>query len=133
MIPDCESEPARSLEARRAKSCVLKDVAGMLRSYQYAAETAWREASSQGPVAFRHADWQQWPLQAGEAFVAGYREAAGSASFLPSDDQFHDLLRLFVLDKAVYELRYELHNRPDWLSIPLAGLRQLLKETRGRS
>ena len=126
---DFEGEPARTLPHRRQKQSPLKDVAGMLRSFNYAAY-----ASLFGQAATRPADfgrlepwahiWQTW---ASAAFLRGYFETAGEASFLPADFAQRDaLLRLFMLDKALYELNYELNNRPDWVRIPLWGIFDLL-------
>src|SRR5579885_940698 len=108
VIIDFEGEPARSLEERRAKQPALRDVAGMLRSIDYASASAGQETD-------------EWAREAGRRFVAGWR--AGSGQRLDED-----LLRLFQLSKAFYELRYELNNRPDWVHVPLRGLANLLLE-----
>ncbi|WP_447979854.1 maltokinase N-terminal cap-like domain-containing protein [Candidatus Nitrospira bockiana] len=126
VILDFEGEPARPLAARRAKQCALKDVAGMLRSFDYAASTAYgpeRREAREVRLA------EAWVGLARRAFLDGYLEAApvGQVSFLPADRaRFTELLALFELDKAVYELGYELNNRPDWIGIPLDGIRRLL-------
>ena len=123
-IIDFEGEPSRSIEERRAKQSALKDVAGMLRSLDYAVATV--SAQTDDP------DWQEalqtWGDTARHAFLAAYRVAAGASAepLLPVDDRrFEDGLRLFVVEKALYEVRYELNNRPDWLPIPLNALRRL--------
>ena len=126
---DFEGEPARPLAVRRQKQSPLKDVAGMLRSYSYAAYAALFAHASGRPAEFSRLEpwahiWQTW---ASAAFLRGYFEASGDASFLPADLAQRDaLLRLFMLDKALYELDYELNNRPDWVRIPLWGIFDLL-------
>jgi maltose alpha-D-glucosyltransferase/alpha-amylase len=126
---DFEGEPARSLAERRAKVCPLKDVAGMLRSFNYAAHTILKRH----PSLFEAGSdiVTDWERAARTAFLDGYRSIAipGRAMFLPM--QWADtmrVLRVYELDKALYELRYELRNRPDWLSIPLQGIRSLTQE-----
>jgi maltose alpha-D-glucosyltransferase/alpha-amylase len=130
VILDYEGEPTRPIDERRAKYSPLRDVAGMLRSFHYAAYA--------GLFSFTHgrqrdfprlavwADvWQQW---ASAAFLAQYLRTAEGAAFLPRDrNQLAQLLDGFVLAKALYELSYELNNRPDWVQIPLAGVLRLLK------
>jgi maltose alpha-D-glucosyltransferase/alpha-amylase len=129
-ILDFEGEPARPLETRRQKESPLKDVAGMLRSFSYAAHAAlvthnlgtWSDVERLEPWA---RIWERW---AGASFLKGYLAAAGHAPFLPVDPaQRAMLLDLFLLDKALYELNYELNNRPDWVRIPLKGLAELLE------
>ena len=126
---DFEGEPARSLPYRRQKQSPLKDVAGMLRSFNYAAYAGLFGQAATRPADFGRLEpwahiWQTW---ASAAFLRGYFETAGEASFLPSDFAQRDaLLRLFMLDKALYELNYELNNRPDWVRIPLWGIFDLL-------
>jgi trehalose synthase-fused probable maltokinase len=128
-ILDFEGEPARPLEERRRKESPMKDVAGMLRSFSYAAYAALFAHSGGRPEELARlepwaAAWQRWT---GAAFLAGYLAAAGDASFVPADPvQGASLLQLFVLDKALYEMNYELNNRPDWARIPLRGLAELL-------
>jgi trehalose synthase-fused probable maltokinase len=129
-ILDFEGEPARPLEERRQKESPIKDVAGMLRSFSYAAHAA-LFAHVAGPAAgFERLEpwgrvWERW---AGAAFLKGYLAAAGSAPFIPADPaMLSTLLDLFLLDKALYELNYELNNRPDWVRIPLHGLKELLQ------
>ena len=131
-IIDFEGEPARPLSERRLKRAALRDVAGMLRSFHYAALTSTIEQLRTGalgdfnfvgmePWANFWRTWSSW------AFLKGYLEAAGHASFIPkNDDELRILLDAFVMDKAIYELGYELNNRPDWLLIPLLSIGQLL-------
>jgi maltose alpha-D-glucosyltransferase/alpha-amylase len=126
---DFEGEPARSLAVRRQKQSPLKDVAGMLRSFSYAAYAGLFTHAASRPAAFAQLEpaahlWQTW---VSAAFLRGYFETAGNATFLPADLVQRDaLLRLFMLDKALYELNYELNNRPDWVRIPLWGIFDLL-------
>jgi maltose alpha-D-glucosyltransferase/alpha-amylase len=128
VILDFEGEPARPLEYRSSKQCPLKDVAGMLRSFSYAAYSSLINYST------RHSDdltrlepWAQlWERSAAAAFLRAYRETARDAEFLPVDTaDFHKLLDVFLLDKALYEVRYELNARPAWVRIPLMGIMSL--------
>jgi maltose alpha-D-glucosyltransferase/alpha-amylase len=128
VVIDFEGEPARPLAERRRKHSPLKDVAGMMRSFSYAAHAALLTYSLQAPDAYARLEpwgdiWQHW---AGEAFLSGYRTTIGDAPLLPSGDDFFVLLRAFTLDKALYELAYELNHRPEWVRIPLAGILRLL-------
>jgi len=113
MIIDFEGEPLRPLEERRRKHVALRDVAGLLRSLDYAAASAPSDAAL----------GDDWSARAGQAFVDGYRAAAGAAGFLPeSDPAFRSLVAVFELEKAAYEIVYEANNRPDWIAIPKRGL-----------
>jgi len=125
VIIDFEGEPTRPLAARREKQCALKDVAGMLRSFSYAARYALMThvvRRSGGEERLR--PWARlWERSVHAAFLREYRRTAAGASFLPGDaDTLARVLELYLLDKLVYELRYELDNRPTWVSVPLAGL-----------
>jgi maltose alpha-D-glucosyltransferase/alpha-amylase len=129
MLVDFEGEPGRSLEERRTKSSPLRDVAGMLRSINYAAVAALRGASTDraedtsrlAPLA---ADWERRSV---DAFLEGYRAAIAGTPSVPSGARKMDaLLELFVLEKAFYEISYELANRPSWVRIPLEGIRTIL-------
>jgi maltose alpha-D-glucosyltransferase/alpha-amylase len=125
---DFEGEPARSLEERRRKDSPIKDVASMLRSFSYAAYAAlFAHAAGRPDEIERLEPWARaWQLWVGAAFVKGYLTAAGAAPFLPENPvQLASLLNLFPIDKALYELHYELNNRPDWVRIPLRGLTEL--------
>jgi maltose alpha-D-glucosyltransferase / alpha-amylase len=134
MIIDFEGEPARSLEERRQKRSPLQDVAGMLRSFHYAAYAPLLgEASASFSPDQLHSlrpwanYWQKW---VSAAFLRSYRRTAGDAAFVPrSNGEFALLLDSYLLDKAVYELGYELNNRPGWLRIPLDGILQLVRES----
>ena len=122
---DFEGEPARPLAERRAKSSPLKDVAGMLRSFAYVRGVAARADHAGAGRAHDHDSLVAWERSARAAFVDGYlAETAGhGAAFLPSDRAAFDAaLAAWELDKAVYEITYELNNRPDWLAIPLEAV-----------
>ncbi|MGH9378894.1 MAG: phosphotransferase, partial [Terriglobia bacterium] len=130
VIIDFEGEPERPLAARRAKRSPLRDVAGMLRSFHYAASTALersRDLPGQ-PVPSNQYLWAQyWKLWVSAQFMRGYLAAAGNAGFVPQGgDELRALLDIFLLEKAVYEVIYELKNRPAWVAIPLDGILELL-------
>lgn len=124
-IVDFEGEPGRGFDERRAKQSPLRDVAGMLRSFDYARAGALRHATrSPDEETALAAPAQEWARRTREAFLRSYRDTvAGSA--LAVSDQALSLLSLLELHKALYELRYELDNRPDWVQIPLAGVLNL--------
>jgi maltose alpha-D-glucosyltransferase/alpha-amylase len=122
---DFEGEPARPIAERRAKQSPMKDVAGMLRSFSYAAYAGLFAHSSTRPGQFAELEpWARlWHTWASAAFLTGYLETAGQARIVPAEPaQRNALLQLFMLDKAFYELNYELNNRPDWVRIPLAAI-----------
>jgi trehalose synthase-fused probable maltokinase len=119
VILDFEGEPARSLPERRRKRSPLRDVAGMLRSFAYAASASSVQRGVDAP-----SDWED---RAREEFLEGYRSTI-DATLVPSGASMDKLLKVFELEKAVYELRYELNNRPDWVRIPVAGIARLLEE-----
>jgi len=128
VILDFEGEPSRPLAERRAKHCALKDVAGMLRSFSYAAQVslanyvARRPESLQSLTGWSHF-WERWVAA---SFLRAYRTETTGASFVPSDPlAFKSLLEAYLLDKAFYELNYEMENRPTWVRIPLAGIAAL--------
>ena len=124
VLIDFEGEPARPVAARRAKTSALKDVAGMLRSFAYARGAAERSLGphlSQAAAARLSA----WEATARREFVAGYRAAVRSAPvpLVPAGDvAFANALAAWELDKALYEIAYEVRNRPDWLELPLRAL-----------
>lgn len=129
VIIDFEGEPARPFEDRRGKGSSLRDVAGMLRSFNYAHWSALREVAHSSDELDKltpHA--QAWEAQTRAAFLAGYRQALPSALAAVPVEPGSGLLGLFELEKALYELRYELGNRPDWVVVPLQGIRALLGE-----
>jgi trehalose synthase-fused probable maltokinase len=119
VILDFEGEPARSLPERRRKRSPLRDVAGILRSFAYAASAAALMRGVEPPPA--------WEERARAEFLEGYRQTIDQ-NLVPSGASMDKLLRVFELEKAVYELRYELNNRPDWVKIPVAGILRMLEE-----
>ena len=128
IIIDFEGEPARSLSERRLKRSPLQDVAGMLRSFHYA---AYHAIFSKGCVPKTSPPWRSGPTFGRfgcPPYLKTYLDIAGPADFLPRDaGELQILLNALCLEKAIYELGYELNNRPDWVSIPLMGILQLLK------
>jgi maltokinase len=119
VILDFEGEPARSLPDRRRKRSPLRDVSGMLRSFAYAASAA--------PLQRGIDPAEDWEERARTQFLDGYRKTVDQ-HLVPSGASMDKLLRVFELEKAVYELRYELNNRPDWVRIPVAGILRMLEE-----
>jgi trehalose synthase-fused probable maltokinase len=123
-IIDFEGEPARPLDERRQRTSVLKDVAGMLRSFAYARGAAERAAAMARDDVVR-ARLQHWESGVRRAFLAGYRQAlatTGVPLILVGDDAFGRALAAWELDKALYEVAYEARNRPDWIELPLRAL-----------
>jgi maltose alpha-D-glucosyltransferase/alpha-amylase len=123
VIIDFEGEPGHSLERRRAKHSPLRDVAGMMRSFSYVQQSALRSVAHNEAEAARLAPLaRSWEIEARTAFLSAYdaaaRETASYESLLPGQG----LLGLFELEKALYELRYEIGNRPTWVGIPLQGI-----------
>jgi maltose alpha-D-glucosyltransferase / alpha-amylase len=115
-VVDFEGEPLRSLSERRRKRWAAKDVAGMLRSFAYVAEAA--------EVDFG----EQWVERTAATYLRAYWDAAGSATFAsPTAQERKVLLDAMLIEKALYEMRYELDNRPEWVRVPLRGLRRLLE------
>ena len=128
VIIDFEGEPARTLAERRRKGSPLRDVAGMLRSLDYAAAMAASRAHGESQAASTAITQliETWRHEVKAAFLAGYRDGIHGCPACPRDPAQADrLVRLFTLEKALYELRYELQNRPQWVAIPLGGLLEL--------
>ncbi len=132
MIVDFEGEPSRSTEQRRAKGSPLRDVAGILRSFAYAADTAAREVGARvgEAEATRVATAAEgWRALASETFLAAYGEAAeGSPGWVDDEAARGRLMRLHLLSKALYEINYEADNRPDWIQTPVRGVLSILDE-----
>jgi trehalose synthase-fused probable maltokinase len=129
-ILDFEGEPSKPIMQRRAKQSPLKDVAGMLRSFSYAAHAGLFAFTAGRPdVMEPFSQWAEvWERWTTAAFLREYFAEVKGSLFLPANaDQRDELLRLFVLEKALYELNYEINNRPDWLRIPLSGICRLLE------
>lgn len=130
VLIDFEGEPARPLSERRLKRTALRDVGGMLRSFHYAAYTALLQR-----VAVRGVDvptlepWAElWIETVGRVFLRAYLDAADGARFVPPDRvHLRVLLDTCLLDQTIYEIGYEMNNRPDWIGIPLSGLDQILE------
>ena len=119
---DFEGEPAKPLEERRALNAPLRDVAGMLRSFDYAAASG-----SGGDLAHVPEAAAQWRDIARSRFLDAYLEAAAGTEVLPDNDaSVVAQLEAFELDKAIYELGYELANRPTWIPIPVGGITRVL-------
>jgi maltose alpha-D-glucosyltransferase / alpha-amylase len=132
-IVDFEGEPSRSLAARRAKSSPLRDVAGMIRSFDYAAVTAVRHLAETRPAAEPRMVQlaEAWRQRAVDGFRAAYRKTMrGCAAYPASKKQARDMTAFFTLEKAVYEVSYELANRPAWVDIPLEGILGILNKTK---
>nr|MDQ4030703.1 phosphotransferase [Actinomycetota bacterium] len=113
VILDFEGEPARSIAERRRKRSPLRDVAGMLRSFAYAASASEIVHGVRAP--------EGWEERGRAEFLDGYFSTVDRSLIPPAQDAVDKLLAVFELEKAVYELRYELNNRPDWVRIPVAG------------
>ena len=127
LITDFEGEPERTLAERRRKHSPLRDAAGMLRSFSYAAGAALARAittpEDEARLAPLAADWE---AQTRAAFMSAYDQTARGAGLYVSEEDMRALVALFELEKALYELRYELNNRPDWVRWPLAGITRLV-------
>jgi maltose alpha-D-glucosyltransferase / alpha-amylase len=127
---DFEGDPAQSIAERRTKQSPLKDVASLIRSYGYAAYASLFAFGVHAPADYAALEpwaktWERWTI---DAFLKGYMVGAESADLLPRDDRSGVvMLSAFTLDKALRELAYELHNRPDWLRVPLAGVHKLIR------
>ena len=132
VIIDFEGEPARPLSERRIKRSALRDVAGMLRSFQYA-PYAVVLGQAEGSV-IRTEDvaaleeggrfWQRW---VSAAFLRAYLATSAAAPHLPANrEELRLLLDAYLLEKALYEIVYELNHRPDWVRIPIRGVLELL-------
>jgi maltose alpha-D-glucosyltransferase/alpha-amylase len=132
VIIDFEGEPARPIGERRIKRSPLRDVAGMLRSFHYAAYAALIALGNRGIMRSEELPWLEswtnyWHVWICATFMNTYLAIAANGDFLPSSEEETEiLLDALLLEKAVYELGYELNNRPDWVKIPIQGIRQLM-------
>jgi predicted trehalose synthase len=120
VVLDFEGEPTRPLPERRRKRSPLRDVAGMLRSLAYAASASELQRGTPAP--------EGWEERAREAFLDGYFAYVDRSLLPPSDAAVRQLLSIYELEKAIYELRYEMDSRPDWVPIPVAGVLRLLDD-----
>jgi trehalose synthase-fused probable maltokinase len=138
VIIDFEGEPDRPISERRIKASPLRDVAGMIRSFHYAthAVRCGPLAELQSPAAGGPdlAAWLSvWYTWTSAAYLKAYLAEASSGGFLPSrDEDLQTLLKAYLLEKALYELGYELNNRPTWVRIPLEGILQLMGTTESK-
>jgi maltose alpha-D-glucosyltransferase/alpha-amylase len=132
VIIDFEGEPARALSERRLKRSPLRDVAGMIRSFHYAAFTALLHHARNHPGDIQVLEpWvETWYTYISGTFLRSYKERLGEVTLIPKDPgELEILLRAFLLEKAAYELGYELNNRPDWVTIPFKGIETILQNT----
>ena len=132
VITDFEGEPSRSLNERRLRRSPLRDVAAMLRSFSYAVHSALKERQERGlpeeSDEKAHAWGRFWQVWVSSIYLGSYLEEAQRAGLLDaSAEEIELLLDVFMLEKAVYEVGYELNNRPDWLNVPLQGILELLQ------
>ncbi|UZH55077.1 maltose alpha-D-glucosyltransferase [Salinimicrobium tongyeongense] len=131
VIIDFEGEPARSFSERRLKRSPLRDVAGMVRSFHYAAyssiiESEFDDHNKEGDLDIWAENWYYLVTQ---MFLKGYYEHVGENDFIPpNEDDTEILMQIFLLEKAIYEMNYELNNRPDWVLIPLRGIKSCIKQ-----
>lgn len=130
VIIDFEGEPARSFSERRLKRSPLRDVAGMVRSFHYAAyssivEPEFEQQKKEGDLD----KWAEtWYYLVTRMFLQGYYENVGENNFIPEkEEDIEILMETFLLEKAVYEMNYELNNRPDWVLIPLRGIKSIIR------
>jgi maltose alpha-D-glucosyltransferase/alpha-amylase len=127
VLLDFEGEPARPLIERRQKQSPLKDVAGMVRSFSYAAHSGINHFLAEGSSEIAPeplAAWARlWQNSVSSEFLKAYRATiATNPDLLPPPEQAHTLYTAYLLEKALYELQYELNNRPAWLRIPISGI-----------
>jgi maltose alpha-D-glucosyltransferase / alpha-amylase len=129
VILDFEGEPARPLSDRKMKRSALRDVAGMMRSFQYAAYAAlWQPAMRKEDVPFLERWADLWYRHASSVFLQSYLNTTASAIFIPKNSEdLQIMLEAYLLDKAVYEIAYELNHRPSWVLIPIRGIKHILQ------
>jgi maltose alpha-D-glucosyltransferase/alpha-amylase len=129
VILDFEGEPARPLSDRKMKRSPLRDVAGMMRSFQYAAYSAlWQRSMRQQDMPFLERWADLWYRQMSSVFLRSYLNTTAGAVFIPKNsDDLQIIVESYLLDKAVYEIGYELNHRPGWVLIPVRGIKQILQ------
>ncbi|MBU0754041.1 MAG: alpha-glucosidase C-terminal domain-containing protein, partial [Planctomycetes bacterium] len=134
VITDFEGEPERAVNDRGNKFSPLRDVAGMLRSFEYAGQAALLKQTQRGMVPQEHRAWLEswvfnWQYWTGSRFLRAYLDSTPSAGFLPDDrEDLRLLLNLYLVNRALHELSYDLENRPDWAVIPFQGIQNLLSD-----
>ncbi len=132
IILDFEGEPLKSLEDRRKKYSPLKDIAGMLRSFAYIASMSYKEFVKDKFECKKEKLIKAatvWENTVSDSFLQGYLQQLNEKNkmdLIPPDNKLDEILALFILEKALYEAVYEINNRPDWVGIPLAGIRKCL-------
>ncbi|MGI8431015.1 MAG: maltose alpha-D-glucosyltransferase [Chthoniobacterales bacterium] len=128
IVLDFEGEPARALSERKLKRSALRDVTGMMRSFQYAAYSAlWQSATRDEDRVFLERWADLWYRQMSATFLESYLRTTAGAGFLPpKESDLQVLLEAYLLDKAIYEVGYELNHRPDWVVIPIRGIKHIL-------
>jgi maltose alpha-D-glucosyltransferase / alpha-amylase len=130
-VIDFEGEPRRTIAERRRKAPAARDVAGLIRSIDYSATAAYERAlrvgsDDQNRLAAALAEWRD---RAVDAFLASYRETTANHRFWPAGPTAAgQILNFFLLEKAFYEVEYELSHRPDWLRVPLTGIIRILSQ-----
>ncbi len=129
VILDFEGEPARPLTERKLKRSALRDVTGMMRSFQYAAYAAlWQPAMRSEDVPFLELWADRWYREMSSVFLQSYLQATAGSVFIPKNESdLQVMLQAYLLDKAVYEVGYELNHRPDWVVIPIRGIKHILR------
>ena len=132
IIIDFEGEPARAPSERRLKYPAFRDVAGMVRSFHYAIYNVFFQQYRIRPEDIQLLEpWiTPWFYYVSGAFLHSYLDTVRDANFVPEDrDQLEILLNVFLLDKSIYEIGYELNNRPDWVRIPIEGIKFIMQES----
>jgi maltose alpha-D-glucosyltransferase/alpha-amylase len=131
VIIDFEGEPARPINERRFKRGSLRDAMGMMRSFSYATEAVLRSGRVRQEDAARLLPWAEaWTSWVRSTYLRAYLDALGPSPLLPQTEALKDLLlEFYEIEKTVYEVEYELNNRPEWLSIPLSGLARIVAST----
>jgi len=130
-IIDFEGEPNRTSKEARLKQSVIRDLAGMLRSFNYAACMTLKKCTRDRPQDREHFCplIRAWESETGEQFLAGYRSGiGGDSSLIGNQKEFHRMLHFFLIEKMIYEIEYEIGHRPDWIDIPLAGMLEFLQK-----
>jgi maltose alpha-D-glucosyltransferase/alpha-amylase len=132
VIIDFEGEPARPTVERRYKRCALRDAMGMFRSFSYVAEAVLRSGRVRSEDLAPLAPWAEaWTDWVGAVYLGSYLQTVSGTPLCPRSDEVTDmLLDFYELEKVIYEVEYELNNRPDWLHIPLAGMNRILQRRR---